>query len=301
MKERLVLVGIISIILIILAGLFLPKPDVYNLNRRRFWAYKTHNNIKQDIIIIGDSRAYRGISPTEMKSVLTDKRILNFGFSSGRLNDFMYQQAEKRLDEKSSQKIIVMAVSPNALTNHPDENSHINSQLFLPKEEIYQRIYFAPFLNFFSPIQPKDLQKKHQNKKRWYVEVFHDDGWVESYQQTEDTTSALKSYREWFEKVDVSADLVKDLIEQTEKWDNEDIMVFGYRPPSTYTMEELENTLGKFDENKFIADFRKAGGIWIETDLKDFHTYDGSHLHKDSARKLSRLVADEIKKHLESE
>lgn len=298
MKERIIIVALLSAAFLILCGLYLPKPDNFDVQNRRFWAYKTHRKRKQDIIIMGDSRAYRGVSPSEMAKILVGKRILNFGFSSGRLNTFMYNQVNKRLDKESKNRIVVLAVAPNALTEHPKENNHINSQLFLPKEEIYQRLYFAPFLHFFTPLQPNDLFKKKEKKKSNYIQTFHDDGWVESYTIPEDSTSAIKSYIEWFAKVKVSEKLTKELIAQTEKWVKDGVLVFAYRPPSSYTMEQLENNLGNFNEEEIKSRLVQAGAIWIQTNSADYHSYDGSHLHKDSALKLSRHIAEKIKENL---
>jgi len=294
-KERLIYVLLLSAVLLVLSGFLLPKPDTNKIIYERYWAYKTHRKDKHDIVIVGDSRAYRGVSPIAMNDILPDYRIFNFGYSSGRLTKEMYRQAEKRLDVKGK-RIVVLAVAPNTLTKHPNENNHINSQLLLPKEEIYQRIYFAPFLQFFTAVKPEDFTRK-KKKKEEYIEEYHDDGWVESYIIPEDTTKALSSYKKWFTKVDVSPKLVGDLIKQTRIWSEKDIMVFAYRPPSSFTMENMEDSLSNFKQDEFIVEFENAGGKWIETNTTDYHSYDGSHLHKDSAIKLSKYIAREIKKY----
>ncbi|NOZ46835.1 MAG: hypothetical protein GXO79_08630 [Chlorobi bacterium] len=298
-KERTFLALMLAVLFMIMAGLFLPKPGLVKVQRKRFWALKTYTKTKHNLIILGDSRAYRGVSPEAMHKILPGIDIFNFGFSSGRLNKFIYKQGEKRLDLNGKTKIILLAVTPNALTKHPDENAQINSQLYLPKEEIYQRIYFAPLLTFFTSVKPEDFKQK--KKKVNYVEKFHDDGWVESYKIPEDTTFAMKSYRKWFTKTDVNPGMVNDLILQTKEWSNKGIKVFAYRPPSTYSMEFLEDSLANFREERLIKRFEEAGGIWIPTKSSDYHSYDGSHLRYDSAIKLSEYLAKEIKKNVDLE
>jgi hypothetical protein len=51
-----------------------------------FWSNKANADAIYDIILMGDSRIYRGLSPEEMATILEDYRILNFGFSAGGLN-----------------------------------------------------------------------------------------------------------------------------------------------------------------------------------------------------------------------
>ena len=46
-----------------------------------------------------------------------------------------------------------------------------------------------------------------------------------------------------------------------------------------------------FDREAFVRDFRAAGGIWLDVDQDGYRTYDGSHLVRSSAEKLSRDLA----------
>ena len=50
-----------------------------------------------------------------------------------------------------------------------------------------------------------------------------------------------------------------------------------------------------FREAEFIQEFRNAGGIWLSFNLDDYVSYDGSHLDADSAKKLSRDLAEKIR------
>src|SRR5512146_2424266 len=90
----------------------------------RFWVLKTHGKAKYDLILMGDSRVYRGLSPASMESVLTGYRIFNFGYSGGGLDRLMYAAAEKRLDPKSDRPSIVFGVTPLALTPYAARNEH---------------------------------------------------------------------------------------------------------------------------------------------------------------------------------
>ncbi len=299
-KERLIWVLLLSGILISAGVLYLPKPDNYMIELEKFWVKKTHGKPVYDMIIIGDSRAYRGISPAEIEKIIPGIKVLNFGYSNGRLNKFMYKEAEKRFKPDSKQKIILLAITPNALTIESVENEHYLSQLKLPKEEIIERLYFAPFLYYFSPLTPEDIlfpdtAEKIQNN---YVQEFFDNGWAASYKIVEDSLPALKDYKQWFEKNKVSNKLVNDMAEQIKIWTKQGIKVFALRPPTLHSMKLLEDSLSGFDQKQIKQKIEDAGAIWINTIDNNYHSYDGSHIHRDSAVKLSKKIAQIIKKNL---
>ena len=63
------------------------------LEEERFGALKTFAEPEFDIVIMGDSRAYWGISPDGINTVLPDYQILNFGYDQGGLNETMFHEA----------------------------------------------------------------------------------------------------------------------------------------------------------------------------------------------------------------
>lgn len=276
----------------VLGGIFLPKPDNSKIIQDRFWVLKTHGKNNYDIVIMGDSRAYRGVSPEAMEKAMPDYEILNFGYSSGRLNKFMFGEAEKRISKSGKRKIVVLAISPNTLIPPPVENAHYLEQYRLPREEIYSRLYFANFLHFFSSVKPSEIFSENKENENPYIQLFHDNGWVASHKIPEDTTEALKTYEKWFREASVSEQLVNDLIDQTAKWTKKGIVVVGFRIPSSQSMEKMEDSLAGFDENKIKRDFINAGGLWMDLDNQNYHSYDGSHLHYKSAIKLSEKLGE---------
>ena len=57
-------------------------PDVNNdVAANRYWVVKTFIQKNYDIILLGDSRVYRGISPAMMEQSMPGFRILNFSYS----------------------------------------------------------------------------------------------------------------------------------------------------------------------------------------------------------------------------
>jgi hypothetical protein len=89
--------------------------------------------------------------------------------------------------------------------------------------------------------------------------------------------------------------LIDELCEQTQKWSQKGIMVLAFRPPVSEKMLELENELSGFDQRLFIEKFEECGGTWLNIKQSDYETYDGSHLNRDSAVKLSFEIARNIR------
>ena len=96
LKNKTYITVILSLFLILILGLILPKQNTVKTQLERFWLKKTFSDKNYDIVIMGDSRTYRGVSPQAMQQILTNYKILNFAYSNGGLNNFMFGEAEKR-------------------------------------------------------------------------------------------------------------------------------------------------------------------------------------------------------------
>ena len=78
------------------------------------------------------------------------------------------------------------------------------------------------------------------------------------------------------------------------------LRLLGFRPPSTLAMEQLEDSLSGFNYSSFISKFKQNGGVWLTFSLKDYVSYDGSHLHYESANKFSKNLGLKIENTLSS-
>lgn len=297
---------ILSLLLISVFGAVKPEPLdplVASRDARNwFWANKVHNSKTYNLILLGDSRLYRGVSPAAMKDVLgQDYRILNFGFSSGGLNPRIFREAENRFAKDGSDKTVVMAVTPYSLTVDAAKNKHFLQEFTRPKEMVLQYLSYNSFLGFFNSVSPNMLRKKILGKERkpriYYYQEFFPDGWVASYTVPKDEERALKSYTETFSKYQVDWKLINELCEQTQEWSQKGIMVFAFRPPVPEKMLALENELSGFNQHLFVEKFEKSGGVWVSIDHSDYETYDGSHLLRGSAVKLSHELAEKLSKY----
>jgi len=290
--ERMFYVSIIVLILItfIISLRPLKRENEYKANK--FWLNKTIAEPIYDIVIIGDSRIYRGISPKEIKKYLPNKNILNFGYSSARLSSLLFKQAEKKLLKTNKNKIIIIGISPNALISKAYENEHLTESLKKAHENKYEILYFNDFLKYFEPIRGRDFRKDNSPK---YIEKYYNDGWIASDKELRDTNEAIISYKDWFSKKSVSKKLINKLINQVGIWKNKNITVYGFYMPTSWSMKQIEDSLSGFNEEIFSAKFENAGGIWFHFN-KNYKSYDGSHLTEKSAIEFSNDLGKKIKK-----
>lgn len=251
---------------------------------------------KYDIVILGDSRSYRGLSPAEMSKTLACANIYNFGFSGGGLNPEIYAVGTTLLDKKSRHLAIVLGVTPDCLMESTANNKQYQLEHNRPRSAYLERVYINPLASRFAPFDCDNLLYAltgRRLKGYIYANEYVDDGWVASNKFPEDPHEAIDAYRK--EMVSgVSEALKQSLFNQTRKWTASGVRVFAFRPPTTMEMVDLENNTSGFDETAFCFDFEKAGGTWVPVDLSQYHSYDGSHLADFSALKLSRYIATEM-------
>lgn len=282
---------LLAIILLAGFGFLFPKNGEKYL-AESFWAHKTHLSSQSNVVLLGDSRVYRGVSPQVMQRHLPHFKILNFGYSNGGLNPTMFRAAEKKLVHKGQPRIIVLGISANTLTAYTQNNDQYLQELNRPREEVIERLYFSPVKYWFSPVSPESL-------KAWLIEApptayykneYQSNGYVRSEKFPADTMEAIPSYVKDFTHFKVSDEKLQTLCNQTRDWTGNGIQVVGFRPPVSHSMRLLEDTLGFYNENEIKARFAEAGGLWFELNPTRFQTYDGSHLTESSAIKLSEQL-----------
>ncbi len=81
----------------------------------------------------------------------------------------------------------------------------------------------------------------------------------------------------------------------------QDISIIAFRPPSSIAMRNLEDSISGFDEEYIKRELEDMGVQWLDFREGDFNSYDGSHLHFESAKKLSILLRIEVSKLFENQ
>lgn len=302
LKNRLIIVILITIPAVLLISL--TKTDTSQKNIKveydHFWTYKVHSKKKYNMLIIGDSRVYRGISPNAINKIIPNIKILNFAFSAGKLNNEIYAEARKRLDNKSKIKVILVGITPGGLTDI--DNNQLHEIMKLTNAEVFDKIYMNYFISkFITPLKPSELFRTHTKISPGIVnEVYHDNGWAATNSVQPNQTELLEVYRKGWSGTTVSTNKINDLCSAITEWKNQNILVFALRIPAAREMEELENSVSGFNEEEIKENIIKAGGHWIELTDKysKYRTYDGSHLDEKSALFLSEDIAKDIKEQL---
>jgi hypothetical protein len=290
------IVGTISLVLLFAFVIHYtrPKKDYSKLMYDWFWTSKTHYSKDNNIVVLGDSRTYRGISTETIKSVFPNQEVLNLGYSSGGLNQYMFDVAFSVLDQSAELKIIVLGVTPYSLTEEARKNEHYKQELERPLADVIERNYINPYLSVFESIKFTDYVGNNRGVN--YVQVFHKNGWVESCKIPENKTEALASYEKTFIETGLSQKSVNETLNFVSRMKKEGVEVYGFRPPSSKGMEKLEDKMSGFNENEFKVLFGRSGGVWIDIPGKfSFNSYDGSHLHYQSAKELSFILGKKIK------
>jgi hypothetical protein len=289
-NNRLTRTLLAAAVLVAAAGAMAPPRTWISLGipSDAFWIAKAFNAQRYDMVLAGDSRVLKGLSPTAMRSVFPGARIYNFAFDHNAYNREYLVATEALMDKSSTRKTIVLGITPQSLTS---EAAHRNGFLSLRANGGFDRFsmrYLSPYLRFFKPYEFSyyyDLL--HRKPRVKYYEHHYADGWVASRKEPEDPDYQIRLYRGRFENNEVSPLLRQQLFDFVRKWNRQGIEVFGVRLPSSTAMLQLENAQSGFDQGAFSRGFEEAGGIWIELQRNDYHSYDGSHLREDAARRLS--------------
>jgi hypothetical protein len=253
-----------------------------------FWISKTHTPKRFDIVVIGDSRIYRGIAPSHMESILKNMRILNFGYSSGGMNHILLDAGANKLDIHG-RKIIILGITPYSLTASAALNEHYKEYkkaMAWPFRIPYLHVLLSPNETSWA------LTYLMHFKMKKYYQIPHDDGWVESDQIPENTNSGMYEYEQRFNKEKISKTVLNELTAQISIWKKQGYTVFAFRPPASEKMEALENNKSGYSEQSIKQAVSDSGGTWIDIeDRYGYQTYDGSHLNSQSAIRLSENIA----------
>jgi len=275
---------------VIIVGLLRPPSETVDsgVYPKEFWVRKMLAKHGYDVVLAGDSRVYRGLSPEAMQSILKNSRVFNFAFDGNGYSREYLQATEEVIDEASAHKIVVLGITPKSLTPNSAEKNGFTSLEKKGRFGMIVDLYLTRHLDFFRPYTPfYYLYLIRGHAMRRYIQEFHKDGWIASRKVPEDPEEQLRRYEGVFANNKVSDQLVAQILDFVEKWRQQGIRVFGFRPPTPEAMLEYERKESGFDEAEFRQIFQEAGGVWLDFEASGYHSYDGSHLREDAARKLS--------------
>ncbi len=292
--ERILRTLILTVVGLALFGMFRPASTnpVEDSGSRKTWFFinKTHQGANYDAVIIGDSRALRAVSAQVMADSLGGMRVFNFSFHAGGMNREMFQEAEKLLDDKSQNPVVVFA--PTALSFLPSKarNAQFHEYRDKPRDQIWIYRYFPGLAHWFQPVGPSIFIQRalHIQPPKLLHQDFHADGWIATDQDPMEDLTDLSVHRRPLVGKKADETGIRDFMVQTRQWTERGIKVFGFFPPAYEPRVAQEDSMLGFDREAFIASFEAAGGIWLDIARGGYRSYDGSHLVSDSALELSR-------------
>lgn len=283
---------VLSIIAFVIAIAFQPSYDEEELTLKEFWLYKTHQTDKYDLLMIGDSRVYRGLSPKELENTI-GLRAFNLGYSSGGMSEPLFDLANRSLT-KSPRSTILLGITPHALT----PNGLVNKQLVqLLKDSAQLEVVQMPsnYARLFESFRPSTYLQNADSSKFDEYNRYLRNGWCASYSPKDDPERTLSIYRKNFHQNSFDSASFEVFIRQVSQWSASSINVVAFRVPSTIQMEALEDSLSGVDMHYVSTRLKGAGATWLNFDSKDYRSYDGSHLHFESARQFSRDLGSKLK------
>lgn len=285
----------------LLVALLRPVPSAQALPESVFWAKKA-TAAPADVVIAGDSRAYRSLSPAEMQPNCPGMRIFNYGWDSSGFGPAYLDAIDAHLDHGSALPTVILGITPWSLTARSMTQTNFLEYQRKSALELAITLKFGTFLNRFNSFisfKPELTAKGKVKAAKWgkptRIQLFHEDGSVYSDLIPHDPENTLKRYESNFTGNPVDPQVVAGLLKQVDLWRQQGVTVYGFRPPTTRAMVELENRLGHFEEDAFVKQFVSAGGKWIEAPQYDaYDCYDGSHITGAAAAQFSRDIAQTI-------
>ena len=275
-----------------------PEGRSRTVDKDTFWRLKTHPRERFDGVLVGDSRTYRGLSPTVMEGVLVGRRIHNLGYPSGRLSEDLLDHAQALLDPQSTSPFIVVGIAAHALSRakegpqNPEFARHQGLGDFEQRLAHWSRPlrqhWFRPLIA--DPTVELQMARQGASKIR-YHQRFDERGFAASYTEPANPRRALKSYRKTLRKHPVDPGVVKALAQRVRQWRHDGIRVYGLRLPLHASLDKLERSRGRYRPATIRRTLEDAGMTWLTPKTDDLATYDGSHLNEPSALRLSERLA----------
>ena len=257
-----------------------------SLSEDAFYTMKASWSQEFDLVIAGDSRIARAVSPARLSETLPGYRIGNLGFNANSLVYPAYlAYVGDTIDGGSATKVIVLGIDPYELTPRSTEINGFMEFAAAPGQAA-QRFKASGWQqrvdDLTAPISPRKISVPGVTE-----EHFGHDGFIATERYPTDESARLPRYRVKFDRNQVDPELERRLFDAVESWTERGVQVFGFWPPISPGLEQLERELSGFDEQAFVAEFTRRGGIWLSDLGTGYQTYDGEHLELTSALRFS--------------
>lgn len=270
-----------------------------------YWEMKLAWGTDADLVIVGDSTVYRGLNPKKFEDNGVASHAINFGFSSASLSSEYLFDAASKLNPNSRKKYLVVGVTHWALTPQARKsNGYIDAQINKSKRRtpISWVIALDSIIQKLTPLEINaiihipNLPAAHvRANESEYIQDYHMNGWVGSNYVNSAPERGLEVSRSNFGNnnfVDtVLIDEAKDTLQKIQDHDGVMIVLVTMR---SGLADSLNDELGKIPLLKLAQDLCPSKGKIVEFHPNVNDSYDGVHLTRRAADKLSESLAQQL-------
>ena len=161
------------------------------------------------------------------------------------------------------------------------------------------RDMYMPML--FRYVEPYDwryvirfLRGQHPSRHFWF---YNKDGFIHVNMVPLVPVDNVDGIKRTFEGNQVAEEKIQMLLNKVAQWRADGFQVFGFRPPTSVRIAQMEDEFSGYDIEDIRKRFGQAGGVWLHTEPGSYVTYDGHHLTGEAAGQFSVDLASQMKQH----
>jgi hypothetical protein len=256
---------------------FSPKVE-QDITSETFWTNKAHQTNKFEAVIMGDSRALRGINPAFLSIF---ENTFNFAFRSATFTSDYLSNAHKLLKTNGT---VIIAVTPHSFLSNSSPNEHFYEYKNISIDNVF--IKKNKFIHkLFSSFKERKFDMRRIPS---FNKNFNQNGFVATDRESNHFQEGLDVYEARFSSNQFDLGLFKKFLKVAKK---SKFQYIFFRMPSSKGMENLENKKSGYSDKLTKRLVEESGFQWI--DFKErfsFSTYDASHLRPESATKFSKIL-----------
>jgi hypothetical protein len=298
LKDRTTKALLLALLLSVAMGSMRPDQSI-GMSAKSYWAKKINWKHCADAVLTGDSRVLMAVSPDIIEQYVDYRNVMNYAFGANWYCHEYMQATEELLEPNAPKKAIIMGFTPHSLTwRTANDMGHFIEISQRPPEDRFFDTHFGLVLNFFDPMSLQDAFRGlfPSTAPTWTIKDYRETGWVAVHKTPSDKNNEVKRYRGIFKERQVSDKTIAIVMEYVCRWSQSGIKVYGFVPPTCPDMVELEEKVSGFNKDQFVAEFKEAGGIWLDVNLTAYYSFDGSHLQDEGAIEFSHDLAKMIQK-----
>jgi len=259
----------------------------------------------QKSLILGDSRSFQGMRPSEINAVTASQfegPVYNYAFTMAQAayGDLYLESVKRKLDPTTKNGLFILTVQPSLLAQRPGED---------PESGKYFEENVPPH-NVLYPNMNPNLEYLFRNISYFHFKAIlkretrtHKDGWLEEGNIPSDPAEKENIKKRWIERFKgfgttwKSSEYRLKKLKETITFLQEHGTVFLVRMPVSQEFLAVEHDFWQDFDSRMSALSNETGSLYLNyAASQDFETFDGVHLDKSNCIKFSRRLGLDISK-----